>query len=103
MKTFSRILMIATLAAGVSAHALTNADMFGRNVAVANAARTVEIDRTTRYVNVRQGDIVTLRDEGRSVTWLFDGVRSTVPLAAILPGAPDASNVVVYVDIPSNN
>ena len=77
--------------------------MFGHSVAMAKPARTVSIDEATRYINVKQGDIVMLRDGGHSITWLFDGVRSAVSLAEILPDAPDASKVVVYVDIAPNN
>jgi hypothetical protein len=97
MKTLATIMITTILAAATPAHALTKADLFGHGLRTAKAARTVVIDASTRYVNVKQGDILKLCDGGHCVTWLFDGVRETVPLAEIMP---EGRHVTVYVDIP---
>ena len=99
MKTLANMMIVATLAAGLPAHALTRADLYGRAAGAATPARTVTIDAATRYVNVRQGDVVDLRAGAQRVTWVFDGIRDAVPLSAILPQAPDSAHVTVYVAI----
>jgi hypothetical protein len=99
MKALPKLILCATLMTGLAAHALTREDMFGRSVSAATPARTVVINAMTRYLNVKQGDVLTLRDGEQSVTWLFDGLREAVPLAEIWPAAPDAAHVIVYVEI----
>ena len=99
MKTLAKMMMVATLMAGMSAHALTRADLFGHDGGAARPARTVTIGAATRYINVKQGNVVTVRNGDRSVTWVFDGIRDVIPLSAIIPQAPEAAHVTVYVAI----
>lgn len=64
-------------------------------VATDAATRTVNIDSTTRYLNVTRFDTVKINVGGKSVTWKFDTLGTpSFPLASIIP---EAKGVTVYV------
>lgn len=64
-------------------------------------ARVVNIDSTTRYLNVTQLEVIQINAGGKSVIWMFD-TRGTVPfpLSKVISGV---DGVMVYVeDNPAN-
>lgn len=97
MKTLVAPILLASLFASASAFAVTAADQYGSAAPGAGAYRTIVIDSHTRYVNVKHGETVTIRDGQDSVTWYFDGIGTTFELAKIMPAAPDSAAVMVYV------
>lgn len=60
------------------------------------ASRVVNLDNTSKYLNVVQMETVQINVGGKSVTWNFDTLGTPVfPLSKIIPGAP--SGITVYV------
>lgn len=59
------------------------------------AARVVNIDSSTKYLNVTRLETIRINVGGKSVTWMFDTLgTASFPLAKIIPGA---EGVTVYV------
>ena len=86
---------LLALALSIPAHA---ADSYG-TVAPAAAGRVIDVTPTTRYVNVANGETVTIRMGGESFTWNV-ATRSNVdavPLARVAPEGSPATSAVVYV------
>jgi hypothetical protein len=98
MKIVSALLFAATAAVSLSASAMTTTDMFGSAAGTGPTQRTIKIDGNTRYVNVTEGDTVTLTDGNQTVSWQFDGVNRNFPLSKIFPAADNAQNVKVFVE-----
>lgn len=86
---------IASFAISASAFALTPADQYGSAATPVAAGRVIDVTSATRYVNVKHGEAVTFRENGKSVTWYFDGIAPSFALSRILP---DAQGVQVYVE-----
>ncbi|RZA28754.1 MAG: CzcE family metal-binding protein [Lysobacteraceae bacterium] len=65
----------------------------------ATAERTLEVKPGTRYLNVRNGETVAIRDGERSVTWFVQAAPhiNLVPLSRILPGSADGKDVLIYI------
>ena len=65
------------------------------------AARVVNIDSTTKYLNVTQLEVIQINVGGKSVIWMFDTLGTVpFPLSKVIPGA---DGVMVYVeDNPAN-
>lgn len=103
MKTISPLvapLFIAVAFASSSAYALTTADQYGSAVNPQFTQRTIVVDASTRYVNVKHGETVTIQDGDQSVSWNFDGLRPSFMLSTILPAAAAVKTrkpVQVYV------
>lgn len=97
MKIISALLFAATAALSLSASALTTADMFGSAAGAGSTQRTIKIDSSTHYVNVMEGDTVTLTNGNQMVSWQFDGVNQNFPLSKIFPAADNAQNIKVFV------
>jgi hypothetical protein len=97
MKIVSALALAAAFTASASAFALTPSDLYGSPATGAAASRQVVVDSHTRYVNVKHGDVVTFSNGAETVTWYFDGIDSTIPLARIFPAAA-AQNVEIYVE-----
>lgn len=58
-------------------------------------ARVVNIDGTTKYLNVTQLEAVQINVNGQNVTWMFDTLGTApFPLSKVIPGT---DNVTVYV------
>ena len=98
--TTSTILAAAPLLAialSIPAHA---ADTYGAVApAAASAGRVIDVTPTTRYVNVANGETVTIRMGDESFTWSV-ATRSNVdavPLARVAPEGSPATAAVVYV------
>lgn len=100
MKKFFAPLLIATLSAGVSASAfaLTPTDQYGSAVMSNAAQRTVVVNDKTRFINVKHGETVTIRDGENSVSWTFDGTGGAFDLSKILPAAGAGHAIEVYVE-----
>lgn len=106
MKTlFATAALIAACAASASAFALTPADQFGSAATAVASQRTIDVDGNTRYINVRHGEAVTLRENGKAVTWYFDGIAPSFKLSRILPDAQggEGKDVQVYVEAEALN
>ena len=59
------------------------------------AARVVNVDRSTKYLNVTRLETVKVNVDGKSVIWVFDTLGTTAfPLSKIVSGA---EGVTVYV------
>ena len=98
-----RIALAVLLAAGVGAaipsFALTKADQIGEPGNPASAARTLHVNATTHFLNVKSGETVNLDVNGQRLTWNFDGLEPVVKLQDLAPGAPD---VKIYVSEPND-
>ena len=96
-------LALATLGllAAIGARAEAPANMLGEPVAADAATRTVQIDPSTRYVNVAAGETVRFVANGQEFGFEFDGspaVRAFDLQRVAPPGALDHP-VTAYVDI----
>ena len=98
MKTHFAPFAIATLLASSSAFALTAADRYGSPVDPHFTQRTIVIDSHTRYVNVKHGEAVTIRNGDQSLAWNFDGIGAAFKLSQIMPSAATGQPVEVYVE-----
>ena len=88
---------LLALALSIPAHA---ADTYGTVApATANAGRVIEVTPSTRYVNVANGETVTIRMGGDSFTWTVATTSNVdaVPLARVAPQGSPATSAVVYV------
>jgi Cu/Ag efflux protein CusF len=102
MNTLKNISLAFTfaIAAATAAHAAgpagTAAD-YGNPVANATG-RVIEVTPQTRYINVIQGEVVTLKMGEQTLTWQVNTYPnvSTFPLARIAPETT-AGKVKVYV------
>src|SRR5690349_14270888 len=59
-------------AASVAAGAASGTDLLGSAVQPSSVNRTVSIDSGTRWVNVRQGEVVGFVSNGQEFAWQFD-------------------------------
>ena len=104
----TRLLALAVVIAS-AAHAAPaiDANEYG-STAIAgagNSGRVIEVTPQTRYVNVTQGELVTLKVDGQAFTWhvsTFPNVNA-IPLAKVAPGAGPTSHVTVYVSARANS
>jgi hypothetical protein len=98
-KTKATLLAAAPLLAvalSIPAHA---ADTYGTVAPAAAASRVIDVTPTTRYLNVANGETVTIRMGGETFTWNV-ATRSNVdavPLARVAPEGSPATSAVVYV------
>ena len=102
MQTLKNLPLALTLAiAACAAHAAPpsgSAADYGSVVAGA-AGRVIEVTPQTRHINVKQGEVVTLRMGAESLTWhvsTYPNVHA-FPLSRIAAPAAAASQVTVYV------
>ena len=73
---------------------------YGTQVAQDTPARVVNIDATTTYVNVEDGETVKFNVNGKSFTWHFDTYPDafSVKLSRFAPRGIDGKGVTVYID-----
>jgi len=73
---------------------------YGTQVAPDTPARVVNIDATTTYVNVEDGETVKFNVNGKSFVWHFDTYPETfsVKLSRIAPAGLAIKGVTVYID-----
>jgi hypothetical protein len=98
MKIIASLILAASCTLGASAFALTPADQYGTATAPQFAQRTIVVDSNTKYVNVKHGETVTLRDGANSVSWYFDGVNGSFALSKILTAPGLNPDVRIYVE-----
>jgi heavy-metal resistance protein CzcE len=72
-------------AASVAAGAASGTDLLGSAVQPSSVNRTVSIDSGTRWVNVRQGEVVGFVSNGQEFAWQFDGPVNSFNLGMIAP------------------
>lgn len=95
----SFFLLALTLGAAHAApNAATAADVGPVGLA-AKGDRTLDVKAGTRYLNVRNGETVTIRQGERSVTWSVQVASNVnvVPLSRVLPQGGDGRDVLVYI------
>jgi hypothetical protein len=108
MKLITSLFAVTLSAASLSAAAAMRADLLGepvqqptaeRAVVTAVPGRTIEINGTTKWVNVNHGEVVRFVSNGREFTWYFDGVSQPRPfdMAEIAPAGFLGQGVKVYV------
>jgi hypothetical protein len=76
------------------------ADTYGTVApATAAAGRVIDVTPDTRYVNVANGETVTIRLGGDSFTWTVATTSNVdaVPLARVVPEGSPATSAIVYV------
>lgn len=95
--SFALAFTIAAASAAQAAGPAGTAADFGSPVANATG-RVIEVTPQTRYINVTQGEVVTLKMGEQTLTWQVNTYPnvSTFPLARIAPDAA-AGKVKVYV------
>lgn len=108
MARTSTLVLSALIAGGIFAG---HADAFDRAASLhgsqlgtpvpAAAGRTVQINGSTKYINVEHFEILTMRDEkGQTFTWQFDTFypRAHFPLKRIAPAGFHSGNAWTYVE-----
>jgi hypothetical protein len=88
---------LLALALSIPAHA---ADTYGTVApAAATAGRVIDVTPGTRYVNVANGETVTIRMGDESFTWTVATKSNVdaVPLARVAPEGSPATSALVYV------
>ena len=104
MFTLSRIALVAStmLALNASAHAAgptgTSSD-YGSAVAAQIAHREITLDASSKYINVDNGETVSIYSKGKHFTWNFQTFPGTTnfDLQKIAPADFDAAGVQVFV------
>jgi len=104
MHTLKNLSLAITLAiaAASAAHAAApsgSAADYGSAIAGGAGGRVIELTPQTRHINVTQGEVVTLRMGGESLTWqvrTFPNVN-VFPLSKIAPQGALPQAVSVYV------
>jgi hypothetical protein len=99
---------IATLLMTASVYSIADnsANSFGEAGQTAAATRTVTIGPTTKYVDVKTGEIVNFNVEGKSFVWNFDGKthKSKFDMGLIAPAGLLKHKVMIYIDrVPPND
>jgi hypothetical protein len=88
---------LLALALSIPAHA---ADTYGTVApTAATAGRVIDVTPATRYVNVANGETVTIRMGTDTFTWTVATTPNVdaVPLARVAPEGSPATSAVVYV------
>ncbi|MFL6709356.1 MAG: CzcE family metal-binding protein [Massilia sp.] len=100
MKKLIASAALSAAAASASAFGITPADQFGSVAAPAVADRVIDLDDHTSAIRVRHGEAVTVRKNGKSVTWYFDGIAPSFKLSRILPDVQgaDGRDVQIYIE-----
>ncbi|SRR6266496_70239 len=90
-----KVLVVAALAlsaTSLSAAALTFGDLYGEPAEASAADRTIVVTPSTKFVDIKHGEIVKIVAGGKEFTWDFDGLLQPFELAKIAPqGAIDHS------------
>lgn len=105
MSIFKYALPLASLAFAGAVHAAgptgTAAD-YGTVISTGAAARTVDVTAHTRFIHVSNGDTLTFRLGGQSLTWQVDTFPNVhaFRLSSIMPAAAAMGEVWVHVSAP---
>ena len=93
-KTFAAAALALMTAA--AAHAAP-ASLLGALDSPDDATRTVVITPTTKYINVTEGEVVNIVENGHAFTVRFDGVRDSFALNDLAPAGALDRPVTVYM------
>src|SRR5260370_20240942 len=96
-----RVLVVAALAlsaTSLSAAALTFGDVYGEPAEASLADRTIVVTPSTKFVNVKHGEVVKIVAGGKEFAWDFDGIDQPFELAKIAPQGAIDHNVRVYIE-----
>lgn len=99
-KSATASLLVLALGLAAQAHATTPVLDYGvvtNDVRV--AGRVIDVKPDTRYLNVRNGEVVTIHMGDTSFTWEVNTASnvSAIPLAKIAPAGAPASAAWVYI------
>ena len=98
MKLFAPTLAALTLsAASLSAAALTFGDLYGEPAQVSAAQRTIVVGPATKWVNVRQDEVVKFVAGDKEFAWAFDGLPQAFDLSKVAPSGAIDHRVLVYI------
>jgi hypothetical protein len=97
--TYARAIAAAVLGlASLSAQAITTpSNLLGSAAPAEQAQRTINVDGSTRAVNVQFGETVRFNANGQSFTVKFDGTRNAFALNQLAPAGTLDHAVKVYV------
>src|SRR6266699_1814453 len=98
MKKFLAVAALALSATSLSAAALTFGDMYGEPAEASLADRTIVVTPSTKFVNVKHGEVVKIVAGGKEFAWDFDGIEQPFELAKIAPQGAIDHNVRVYIE-----
>jgi hypothetical protein len=96
-----KVLVVAALAlsaTSLSAAALTFGDVYGEPADASVADRTIVVTPSTKFVNVKHGEVVKIVAGGKEFAWDFDGIEQPFELAKIAPQGAIDHNVRVYIE-----
>jgi hypothetical protein len=89
---------LALSATSLSAAALTFGDLYGEAAEASLAERTIVVTPSTKFVNVKHGEVVKIVAGGKEFAWEFDGIEQPFELAKIAPQGAIDHNVRVYIE-----
>jgi len=98
MKKVLAVAAFALSATSLSAAALTFGDLYGEPAEASLAERTIVVTPSTKYVNVKHGEVVKIVAGGKEFAWDFDGIEQPFELAKIAPQGAIDHNVRVYIE-----
>lgn len=93
------------LSASAASQASNIADPYGTPVYAPSAQREIRIDSTTKYVNVKRGEIIRFITSQGTFTWSFDidRNRNQFELARIAPKSVAVDGIRVFVADPGDD
>jgi hypothetical protein len=96
--TLTLSFLALALCGAVHANAAPAADL-GHVAAAGNAERVIEVTSATRYLNVTNGETVTIRQGEHSVTWHVQAPNNlnAVPLSRVAPQDEAGHEVLIYI------
>ena len=98
MKKLAVVAALALSATSLSAAALTYGDLYGEPADASAAERTIVVTPSTKFVNVKHGEVVKIVAGGKEFAWDFDGIEQPFELAKIAPQGAIDHNVRVYIE-----
>jgi hypothetical protein len=99
-KSSTAALLVLALGLAAQVHAANPVPDYGVVTSdVHVTGRVIEIQPDTPYLNVRNGEIVTIHIGGTSFTWEVNTASNVnaIPLAAIAPAGAPATAAMVYI------
>ncbi|MEH6434730.1 CzcE family metal-binding protein [Massilia sp. DD77] len=99
MKNTIPMLALALAAASTAQARPLPPGIYGAPASAGAAERVIDVTPQTRYLNVHNGETVTIRVGGASFTWHVDTFPhiGAFPLSLIAPAGIDAGGATVYV------
>ena len=95
------ILLLATSASAAAPSAdryMNGKSIYGEPVSASGVSKVVNIG-STKYINIRCGDVVTFVNAGKQFTWKFDvASHRSVNLSKVAPADFGGNGLMVYVE-----